>query len=229
MIDSPRSITIVGGHGKVALRAATLLADEGCDVTSIIRNPDHADEVKVTGAGPLVCDIEQAETGTLAELFEGADAIVFSAGAGGGNPERTRAVDFEAAVRTMDAAAQAGVPRYVMVSYARAATDVDTLDTSLPFYHYARAKHDADEYLRGTDLDYTILGPGSLTLEKGTGRIQLVDDYGESTERELGDDERKVSRDNVAAAIAHVLFHETLVRQTRNFVDGDVPIAEALA
>ncbi|MCG3024048.1 NAD(P)H-binding protein, partial [Escherichia coli] len=89
----------------------------------------------------------------LAKTFTGADAVVFSAGAGGGDPERTNAVDYEAAVRTMQAAKQAGVNRYVMVSYARALVDVDNLDPKDSFYPYAKAKHDADEYLRGTSLE----------------------------------------------------------------------------
>src|SRR5699024_3083149 len=143
------------------------------------------------------------------------------------NPERTRAVDYEAAVRTMEAAQRAGVARYVMVSYARAGTDVDRLDPSVPFSAYARAKHDADAHLRGTELDYTILGPGTLTLESGGGRIQLVDEFGESPGRSLAKDEKKVSRDNVAAAVAHVVLAGSSSRQTRNLCDGDVPIAGA--
>src|SRR3712207_4600201 len=110
-------IAIIGGHGKVALRLSTLLADEGHSVTSFIRNPEHAADVEQTGATPSVLDVENSTTAALAEALEGHDAVVWSAGAGGGNPARTYAVDRDAAIRSMDAAAQAGVDRYVMVSY----------------------------------------------------------------------------------------------------------------
>src|SRR5699024_9402822 len=97
------------------------------------------DDVAAAGANPVLLDIESADTETLAEAFSSAEAVVFSAGAGGGNPTRAQAVDHDAAIRTMDAAAQAGVGRYIMVSYVRAAVDIDTLDRDSSFYPYARA------------------------------------------------------------------------------------------
>ncbi len=102
-------IVIVGGHGKVALHLARILNDRGDQVTSVIRNPDHADDVSATGAHPVVADIERLDTGALADLLAGHDAVVFSAGAGGGDPARTYAVDRDAAIRMIDAAGQAGV------------------------------------------------------------------------------------------------------------------------
>ncbi|MGJ6979301.1 SDR family oxidoreductase [Aestuariimicrobium soli] len=211
-------IVILGGHGKVALLAAPRLVAAGRSVDAVIRNPKHADDVRAAGANPVVLDIERATTVELAELFTGAEAVVFSAGAGGGNPARTHAVDFEAAVRSMDAAARAGVPRFVTVSYATADTDVDTLDPADSFFPYARAKHDADAYLRGTDLDWTILGPGRLTLDEATGLI----------DRDLAHPTGATSRDNVAAVITHVVTTGAGSRETINFYDGEVPIAEAI-
>lgn len=96
--------------------------------------------------------------------------MVFSAGAGGGKPDRTKAVDHKGAVRAIDAAVQAGVTRFIMVSFATALVSKDTVDPEEPFYTYAKAKVDADEHLRSTDLDYTILGPGKLTLEPASRR-----------------------------------------------------------
>src|SRR5690554_475187 len=113
-------ILIVGGHGKVALLLAPVLTSRGDEVTAVIRNPDHAEEVRATGADPAVFDIEQGSREDLAALIAGHDAVVWSAGAGGGSAARTRAVDFEAAVRSMDAAKDAGVARYLMVSYFNA-------------------------------------------------------------------------------------------------------------
>jgi nucleoside-diphosphate-sugar epimerase len=172
----------------------------------------------------VVLDIENATVEDLAEAFSGATAVVFSAGAAGSSPDRTFAVDFQAAVRAMDAAARAGVSRFVLVSYATARTDVDTLDPSDSFYAYAKAKHDADAHLRGTELDFTILGPGRLTLEPGSGLIQLAD----IDERELSADDKVTSRENVAEVIVHVIASDAALRQTVNFYDGETPIAQAI-
>src|SRR5690625_3592626 len=114
MTDANR-VVIVGGHGKVALLAARKLKDANYAVDSIIRNPEQNDDVRNAGGNPVVLDIETASVDELASAFFGASAIVFSAGAGGGNPARTHAVDYEAAVRTMAAAEQVGVKRFIMV------------------------------------------------------------------------------------------------------------------
>lgn len=226
-------VVILGGHGKIALLATPKLVDAGYAVDSVIRNPEQAGEVEAAGGTAVVLDIETAGVEELAQAFSGAAAIVFSAGAGGGNPARTRAIDLDAAVRAMTAADQAGVPRFVMVSYARAGVDVDRLDPGDSFYPYAQAKHDADAHLRSTGLDFTILGPGRLTLEPASGQIQLADAEGKVEDGAGGHDldagQKVTSRENVAAVIAHVIASGTAVRQTVNFYDGGTPIAEALA
>ncbi|WP_150461955.1 SDR family oxidoreductase [Nesterenkonia ebinurensis] len=225
-----KKVIIVGGHGKIALLAAPRLVDAGLRVESLIRNPDHADAVAVTGAVPRLLDIEQADLSSLAEAFAGAWAVVFSAGAGGGNPARTKAVDHQAAVRTMDAAAQAGAQRYVMVSYSRSEVDINTLDPQSSFYPYAEAKHHADNYLRATELDYTILGPGKLTAEPATGKIITTDAEGAvGASSQGGPTATETSRENVAEVIRHVLVEGAAVRQTVNFFDGDTPISDAIS
>ena len=223
MTDGKR-IVIIGGHGKVALLAAPKLKAAGYGVDSIIRNPGHGDDVRNAGANPVMLDIESADVDAMAAAFKGAAAVVFSAGAGGGSPERTRAVDHEAATRAMQAAERAGVKRFVMVSYAGADTDVDRLDPSDSFYPYAKAKHDADAKLRESGLDYTILGPGLLTLEPASGKLQRTETAG----ADWPDDKRVTSRDNVAEVIAHVIKTGAASRQTVDFYDGEVPIAEAV-
>ncbi|WP_111748784.1 SDR family oxidoreductase [Salinisphaera orenii] len=217
-------IIILGGHGKVARLATEQMTAAGYAVNSVIRNPDQSDDVRAAGGNPVVLDIESASVDELAAAFTGAEAIVFSAGAGGGSPERTRAVDYEAATRAMIAAEQAGVKRFVMVSYANAATDIDRLDPTHSFYPYAKAKHDADAHLRQTGLDYTILGPARLTTEPATEKIQHISEAGD----DWPEDKRVTSRANVAAMITHVIRTRTAARQTVNFYDGDTPIAEAV-
>lgn len=210
-------IVILGGHGKVALLLAPLLSARGDEVTAVIRNPDHVDDVRATGAEPVVFDIEQRDQAAIAELLAGHDAVVWSAGAGGGDAARTRAVDRDAAVRSMDAAADAGVRRYVVVSYFGASQE-HGVPADNPFHAYAEAKAAADEHLRSSELDWTVLGPSALTLEEGTGRIDVT-----SSESD------QVSRANVAEVIAQVLVDDSTVGRTILFNDGDTPIAEAVA
>lgn len=208
-------ILLIGGHGKVALRAYPHLLQRGHHVTGVIRNPDHAEDIERTGAFPLVADVETLDTPGLEALMKGVDVIVWSAGAGGGAPDRTYAVDRDAAIRSMVAAENAGVKRYIMVSYHRASPD-HGVDPSNSFFHYAEAKAAADEYLRTSGLDWTILGPSALTLEPGDGMIELD---GESA---------SVSRENVATVIAETVGRDSLIHQTVRFNDGPTPIAEAL-
>lgn len=212
-------IVIIGGHGKVALLLSRILVEGGHDVTSLFRKPEQIDDVQETGATPVVFDVEHSSVEDVVEAIEGHDAVVWSAGAGGGNPERTYAVDRDAAVRSMDAAAKAGVDRYVMVSYLGA-----DLEHGVPrgnsFYPYAEAKAAADHYLRKSDLAWTILGPGTLTLEDASGRIS-VDPEPRSTGRDT-------SRANVAQVMAAVLDDPKTIGTTIDFVDGDVPIADAI-
>ncbi|MEV0894919.1 SDR family oxidoreductase [Promicromonospora sp. NPDC050262] len=210
-------VLIIGGHGKIALRLAPLLVERGDEVTSVFRNPDHREEVAATGATPLVADVEQLDTAGLTDLVRGQDAVVWSAGAGGGNPARTYAVDRDAAIRSMDAAKAAGVARYVMVSYLGAGPGHGVPEDN-SFFAYAESKTAADEHLRGTGLDYTILQPGPLTLDEPTGLIEVA---------EPGDG--RVARADVAGVIAAVLLDDGTVGRTIAFGNGGTPIAEAIA
>lgn len=209
-------ILIIGGHGKVALLLAPLLVGRGDEVTAVIRNPAHATQVRRTGAAPVVFDVEQESRDALAALISGHDAVVWSAGAGGGDPARTRAVDFEAAVRSMHAAQDAGVRRYVMVSYFRSSPR-HGIPESDPFHAYAEAKAAADEHLRASALEWTVLGPSRLTLGEATGRIDAA-----------AETSQEVSRANVAGVVAQTLVEPATIGRTIRFNDGDQPIAEAL-
>ncbi|WP_336502283.1 SDR family oxidoreductase [Microbacterium paraoxydans] len=214
-------ILVFGGHGRIALLLAPLLVARGHEVTGVIRNPDHVSEVEDGGAIALVADIETMDVDALAEIIRGHDAVVWSAGAGGGSPERTYAVDRDAAERTMDAAERAGVRRYVMVSWIGSTADHGVPESD-SFFPYADAKWAADEHLRASDLDGTILGPGALTFDDPTGRIR-IDPEGRG----------EVSRADVAAVIVAALEDPGTIGRTIRFGNGDeetsVPIAEALA
>lgn len=210
-------IVIIGGHGKIALHLAGILTERGDEVTSIIRNPSQSGDVSATGAMPAVTDIERLDVSELAKVLAGHDVVVWSAGAGGGDLERTYAVDRDAAIRSMDAAEQAGVPRYIMVSYLGARTDHGVAPDS-SFFPYAEAKAAADDHLRGTSLDWTILGPGALTLEPATGHIDVGAEPSGN----------EVSRQDVAMVAAETIATPQTVGKTIPFVGGSTPIPDAV-
>lgn len=209
-------ITIIGGHGKVAMRLSRILAQQGHEVSSWIRSSAQSFYVRETGAKPLIVNVEPLLATTMEGFLRGEDAVIWSAGAGGGNPRRTDAVDHQAAIRAMAAAEAAGVKRFVMVSWFYDSLAGHGVSPDVPFYHYAEAKAAADTYLRGTNLDWTILGPSTLTDEPGTGLI------------DVGGQRGSVSRDDVALLAAEVLQRPETIGKTINFNNGSTPIADSL-
>jgi nucleoside-diphosphate-sugar epimerase len=209
-------VAIAGGHGQIALRLAKILSERGDDVVGLIRNPDHADDLKQAGAEPAVVDLEQASEDEVARAISESDAVVFSAGAGpGSGPARKDTMDYGGAVKLIAAAKQAGVRRYVIVSSMGANPDAPGDDT---FSVYLRAKGRADDAVRESGLDATVVRPGTLTNDAGTGRVRLA----ESVPR------GRVPRDDVAAVLAAVLDSPNSIGKTVDLIGGDTPVAEAV-
>ncbi|MEJ1155029.1 MULTISPECIES: SDR family oxidoreductase [Microbacterium] len=210
-------VLLIGGHGKIALLLEPLLTGRGDHVTAVIRNPDHESDVAAAGATPLVADVQMLDTDQLSNVISGNEAVVWSAGAGGASAETTYAVDRDAAIRTIDAAVAAGVSRYVMVSYFGAGAD-HGVPRDNSFFAYAEAKAAADEHLRASGLDWTIVAPSTLTLDEPTGQIEVD-----------ADAPSKVSRGDVASVIAAVLADDSTIRRTIRFNEGATAISEAVA
>ncbi|MBB4929321.1 nucleoside-diphosphate-sugar epimerase [Lipingzhangella halophila] len=213
-------IVIAGGHGKIALHLERQLAARGDTPVGLIRNPDHAGDVRAAGAEPVVIDLESTTVTQLAEAVMGADAVVFAAGAGPGSGEaRKETVDRDAAALLADAASLAGVRRYVMVS-AISVDEGPSPDAEPVWAAYVNAKRAADDDIRerGEQLDWTILRPGRLTEEPGTGRVRLAP----KVER------ASVPREDVAAVIAAVLDESATSGHVWELVSGDTPITDAV-
>ncbi len=209
-------ILVAGGHGQVALRLLRLLAAEGHTARGLIRSSAHAADLTAAGAIPVLGDLERDET--LDAYVKGADAVVFAAGAGpGSGPERKRSVDLRGAVKLADAARATGVRRYVLISSIGA----DRPDAvGEPMRAYLEAKAEADAYVRARGLDHTIVRPGSLTDDPGTGLVRVSTDLG---------NRGPVPRDDVAAVLAAVLVTPSTIGKTFELFSGDTPIPQALA
>lgn len=203
-------VVVAGGHGKVGLNLLRLLAERGHRARGLVRNPDHVPDLADVGAEAVVCDMEALDD--LSGCCTGADAVVFAAGAGpGSGPDRKRTVDLGAAVKLMDA----GVRRYVMVSAISAGRPDEWSEPMRPYYE---AKAEADRRLEESGLEYTIVRPGSLTDDPGTGLVTVGTDL----------DRGEVPRDDVAAVLLAVLETPTSIGKTFELVSGDTPVEEAV-
>ncbi|MET7308201.1 SDR family oxidoreductase [Streptomyces sp. NPDC005134] len=210
-------IVIAGGHGQIALRLERLLAARGDETAGIIRNPEQSEDLRAVGAEPVVLDLESATVEQTAEVLRGADAAVFAAGAGpNSGTERKDTVDRGAAVLFADAAERAGVRRYIVVSAMGADPDHPGDEV---FDAYLRAKGAADMYVRSrTALDWTILRPGMLTNDAGTGQVQMSVSTGRGP----------VPRDDVAAALLELLDTPATAGLTLELISGGVPLTVAV-
>lgn len=207
----------IGAAGGVGRRLARLLVERGDEVTGMFRNPAQTDTVATAGATPVVGDLIADSIGTLANLIKGHDAVVFSAGAHGTGLDQTTLIDGKGLEKAADAAALAGVPRFVLVSAFPDSGRGGPVNER--FEHYMRTKKTADVYLTRTDLDWLIVRPGLLRDEPGDGRVTagLAIEYGD------------VHRDNVAAFIDAALHNPVLNRTIVELTDGPTLAAEAVA
>lgn len=211
-------VVIAGGHGQIALRLTKLLAGDGHEVVGLVRNPDHEADITAAGGQAAVLDLESADASAVAGVLAGADVAIFSAGAGpGSGRERKDTVDRGAAALFAEAAEQAGVRRHLQVG-SMGADRAPSLTDDEVFTVYLKAKWAAEEDLKVRDLDWTILRPGSLTNDPGTGRVKLAGKTGNG----------RISRDDVALVLAGLCTTPASIGRTLELVAGDTPVGEAL-
>ncbi len=210
-------VLIIGAHGKIARLATPRLVEAGHAVTGVIRKDEQSEAVRSLGATPLVADVASLSVAEIAGVVGDHDVVLWAAGAGGGSPERTWSVDRDAAIRTVDAASQAGAARFVMISYFGAGPD-HGVEPDSDFFAYAESKTQADAHLAATDLGWTILRPSALTDEDGTGGIETG----------AGVSASQVSRSTVADVVTAVVDAPGAAGLTLEFNDGDRPVADVI-
>ncbi|MEX2195409.1 MAG: SDR family oxidoreductase [Thermoleophilaceae bacterium] len=207
-------VVVAGGHGQIAQRLLRMLAEGGHEAAGLVRNPEHIADLQALGAEGILADLE-ADDDTAAGV-EGADAVVFAAGAGpGSGAERKRTMDLGGALKLIDAAKAGGVRRYLMVSA------MGTSDPAAggPMQPYLEAKAEADAALRDSGLGWTVLKPGRLTNDAGSGRVALAQRLGRRG---------KVPRDDVAAVLLACLEHAGTIGRDLELLAGETPVDEAV-
>ena len=207
------NVVIVGGHGKIAMRLEKILAERGDSPRGIIRQTEQADDLEKIGAEPIVLDIENVDD--INDAFAGGDAVVFAAGAGpGSGPARKLTVDYGGAVKSVDAAIAKEIRRFVIVSSINANRPENWSEEMKPYFE---AKADADKFVAESGLDYTIVRPGRLTDDPGTGKVSV--DGGSAS----------IARDDVALVLAEVLRADNTIGKAFDLLGGETPVAEAIA
>jgi uncharacterized protein YbjT (DUF2867 family) len=205
-------IVVAGGHGQIALKLLRRLAERGDRARGLIRNPDHAADLEAVGAEPVLCDLEAEDD--IARFVDGSDAVVFAAGAGpGSGPARKQTVDLGGAVKLIDAAKANGIARYVIVSSIGANHPERASGQMKP---YIEAKAEADRRVAESGLDWTIVRPGGLTDDPGTGRVSVDGGRG------------RIPREDVAATLVAVLDTDGTIGRDFDLVGGDTPIEDAV-
>lgn len=213
------TIAIVGGHGQIARRLIPLLVSLHHTPLALVRNPAQVAELEELGARVRMLDIEADEADAFAQAFDGADAVVFAAGGGpDGDIGRKKSVDLGGSLKSIDGAKQAGIHRFVQVS-AVGVDDPIPDDTGAVWRAYVEAKRDADAALRTSGLDWTIIRPGGLTDDPGTGKVELGSDVGRG----------EVTRDDVAAVLAEVIDSGHGIGKQWTLQGGDVAVKDAVA
>lgn len=213
------TVAVVGGNGQIARLLHPLLVARGHTPIALVRSESHRNRLEALGAAVRLLDIEHSTPADFGSAFEGADAVVFAAGGGpDGNIERKRTVDLEGALKSIEGARLAGISRFVQVS-AINVDDPFPADASPVWRAYVEAKRDADAALRDSGLDWTIIRPGMLTDDDGTGLVELGEDVARA----------EVPRADVAAVLAEVLDSGAGIGAQWNLVSGDTPVADAVA
>lgn len=206
-------VLVAGANGQVGKHIVRLLAEDGQEARAMIRDEAQAPTLRELGGEPVVADLE----GEVAHTVEGCDTVIFSAGGGpGSGAEKKETIDRQGAVKLIEAAKEHGARRYIMVS-AMGAADPESGSEAMQPYLFAKAR--ADQTLQESGLDYTIVRPGSLTDEPGTGTVEAASSLGRRGE---------IPREDVAHAIVATLERENTFGETFEILSGDTPIEEAL-
>jgi uncharacterized protein YbjT (DUF2867 family) len=211
------NVSIVGGHGSIARQLALLLTSRGHCVRGLVRDEGQFDDIRRDGAAPVLCDLESVSDADLDVALDSSNVVVFAAGAGSGSgPERKKSLDRDGAIKSVRSAARVDAGRFVIIS-SMGADDPPDGDES--FSVYLRAKAAADEAIRDTDIDATIVRPGGLTDDDPTGSVRIAESTGQG----------EIPRGDVAAVLAELIDTDRGRNVTFELIGGDTSIADAVS
>ena len=211
------NVLVIGANGQIGRQVVGLLKESReHHPRAMVRTDEQAEQFRSEGAESITADLE----GTVEQLTRamvGVDTVVFTAGSGGKTgPDKTLLIDLDGAVKAMEAAEEVGVRRFVLVSALQAHHRENWNEAIRPYYV---AKHYADRALEASSLDYTIIRPGGLLNEPGTGLVSAAKNLERGT----------IPREDVARTIVAALDEAGTIHRSFDLVSGETPIEEALS
>lgn len=212
-------VLVVGANGQIGKQLVSMIQEsDGLEAQAMIRKEEQAAFFEQLGAETILIDLED-DTPTIKEAVEGVDTVVFTAGSGPHTgPDKTMLIDLDGAIKTIKATKAAGVKRFIMVSSFDTTREA-IQEANSSFAPYVVAKHYADNFLRATDLDYTIVHPGLLTNDPGTGQVETA----ETVKRGA------VPREDVARVILECLKNDSTIGKEFQVVSGKDSVSDAIA
>ncbi len=209
-------VLVIGANGQIGRKVTRKLSQKNHNVVAMVRKESQMADMEKLGAKAVLADLEKDISPAFKDHL---DAVIFTAGSGGGTgKDKTISIDLQGAKKSIDEAVKNKVPRYIMIS-ALGANHAE--ETPEDIRHYMVAKSEADQYLVQSELNYTILRPGRLTDESGSGSVmaaEQLEDYGDG----------KISRDNVATTTALILDKPNTHKKLIEILDGPTPVGDAI-
>lgn len=214
------SILVIGANGGVGQHLVQQLTENKVDFTAGVRKEEQITALKNDDIQAALVDVELDSIDELADKFKGFEQVVFSVGSGGKTgADKTIIVDLDGAVKAIEASKKAGVDHFVMVSTWDSRREAFDTPDAAKIKPYSIAKHFADVHLRDSGLTHTIVHPGALTYEKGSGNVN-IDLYFDKI--------KDVSRENVASALYEVVTNDAHRGKEFQVLDGETPVSDAL-
>ena len=209
-------VLVIGANGQIGQHLIRLLSESNeHTVRAMVRTKEQAESFESKGVEVAVANLE-GSVKEIADAAKGCEAIVFTAGSGGKTgADKTLLVDLDGAAKAVEAAEQLGLNRFVMVSALQAHRRENWNDK---IRHYYAAKHYADKILEQSGLLYTIIRPGGLLNEPGTGKVTVAENLSRAS----------ISREDVANTILVSLNEERTINRSFDLVSGETSIREAL-
>ncbi|UOQ47681.1 SDR family oxidoreductase [Gracilibacillus caseinilyticus] len=210
------NVLVIGANGQIGTHVVQKLnTQQGTNPVAMVRKQEQVEKFQGQGIETTLVDLE-GSVADIADAMDSIDAVVFAAGSGGKTgADKTLLIDLDGAAKAVEAAVNKGVKRFVMVSAFQAH---NRKNWSEQIKHYFVAKHHADRILEESTLDHTIIRPGALTNDAGTGKISIAENL------EPG----SVTREDVADTIIASLLSDNAVNQSFDLINGDTDIEEAV-
>lgn len=208
-----QKVLVIGANGNTGKRVVDqLIGHEAYEPVAMLRSESQRSHFEQKNVEVRIGDLESE----LKPVFENIDKVIFAAGSGGNTgDDKTEAVDKKGAVKAVDQAEKSGLEKFVMLS----SMGTDMPDQVKGLEVYLKAKKAADEHLRASNLNYSIIQPGGLTDESGKNQIKAAEKIGAFGQ---------ISRDDVAQALVLSLDDAILQNKSAEIIEGDQTINEAL-